>query len=348
MNPSMSFINNYSSVASNEMNFPFVNINNGVTDSAVFIPESKYIEAQIDGLRFQILKTTSEGGQVILSVIGKDGRECAEIKFNHTDPEKELLAGLSYKSNCRIGGEMSRGEQTIKMIKALILYAFQSYPEFEYVGFMDKSERQCDSSEKIDLADYSFWVYGETWYQKNFMAIPDPFDTGLLDGMSAIHTVLDSKISEDISSIFLRTGDGFPSSHMKNDFLFLYEKEKKNGNTWRSFLNMVFSKESKFSQKYGSSMTCAFFNYIYDKLANKLGIRFRMSGTLWRIPVDVAHAYPEHSSIVFKEVDPIHIRVKRGGLRNTRKKKSVVSGYGGIWRTTSIGKHHTRKSYMVR
>jgi len=347
------FIDNYASVKSNEMEIPFVSDNN--TDISnytnVFIPESKYIEATIGEFKYQIHKEVYSGGQVIIAIIGKDGNECVHMKFNYNDPEKELvLSGLSYKKICRIGVEMESGLQTVYMIKSLILYALQEFPEFDYVGFMEDSSRKCGSNNlKMDLAEQNYWLYGKTWYQRHFGAVPDPIDTGLMNGLMSIDARLNSPIIENISYIFARTGNNYISENMKNDFITLFEVQKNEGKTWRQFLYSVFSRESEFSYKYGFPMMCAFFIFVHDRLATLLNIGFRLAQTMWRINRNVAESYPEFDIVVFRNTDqPMYKRAIGGSRTRHRRKRSRINGYGGLWRQLSYGKHKTMKRYHNR
>lgn len=316
------------------------------------IPESKYIKATIGDYEYQIHKQVREGGQVILAIIGKDGAECAHMKFNYNDPEKELvLSGLSYKKKCRIGAEMERGIQTVYMIKSLLIYALQEYPEFDYVGLMDMSSRECmEGGEQLDLAEYNYWLYGKTWYQRNFGAIPDPTDHGLLHGLHNLDACLNSPITEDISRLFFRTGDNFPASFMKQEFNTLYEIQKREGKTWRQFLYAVFSRESSFVRKYGFPTMCGFFIYVHKILLNVLHIGFQLAGTMWNIPRGAVEKYHEFDTIQFNELsEPIHARGPvRGGAKTLRPRRKN-DGYGGSWRQLSFGRHPSikqEKSYL--
>jgi hypothetical protein len=246
---------------------------------------------------------------------------------------------------------MERGEQTIKMVKALIIYALKEYPEFNYVGFMEKSERVCESHDvKMDLAEYHYWLTFKTWYQTHFQAVPDPMDTALESGLLQLQNRLNKPVVEDLSSIFFRTGDSFPTQSMKMDFMYLYEGHKSAGKSWNTFLKSVFSRESEYCRKYGFPAVCALFEYVNGKLSNLLDIRLRLGGTLWQITRDTVESYPEYKIIRFREgIDPKHVRRMTGGVQKRftnkvmRRNKSARLGYGCAWRKLSYGKHMTMK-----
>ena len=76
---------------------------------------------------------------------------------------------LNYFKECRIGGDLEKGEGTKDIIRSAFALVLQKMPHITHFKLTDSSSVLCESV-TISLPVLSLLKYGKTWYEKHFFA----------------------------------------------------------------------------------------------------------------------------------------------------------------------------------
>lgn len=362
--------------------------------NAIYTPENnstisesvrteEYYRTTIDGIQFQIY-FQQIGNIKYYQIIDKRGNDCVRISMDMGDPERELfMGGLSYKPSCSLDITLPRGNGTVSMIKAALIFAMKMNPELQYIVFSDDSHFDCmipgeSTYISIPLHTHNFIIYGKTWYQRMFGAVPA--DNGrwtrqIEPSLEELHKPLPDHFHDlwaiHTSTISKRT-DGWVFD-AKEDMQATFTTMKSNGATCMEYLHAMFSKESLLFKNYGEHVPCSIFYLLMPKLMDMFNVpQFQM--TQWKIERTTIESYSEYDSfVVSKNENPSHIK-RRNTYKNnsrlsylfnnispyytiggTRKRTSmhIPGNYGGLHGYLSCPKHerlgrkvtvkHTRK-----
>jgi len=95
---------------------------------------------------------------------------CELSKENNKIKETGYLVKIRYDMLCSVEEKLQHGGDIKKIIKLLIQYIHDVYPEVKYVLFNDLSTRRCNNGPIVNLAVMTYLYSEKTWYEKNFDA----------------------------------------------------------------------------------------------------------------------------------------------------------------------------------
>lgn len=131
----------------------------------------KRIRHQIKIDNHTIILTTYETETSIIIYLGGVKHWCIHStihKDNNKIKEEGYLVKIRYDLLCSVEEKMQRGGDITKLLKLLIQYIHDIYPEVKYLSFNDLSTRRCDNGYDTNLAVMTYLYSGKTWYEKNF------------------------------------------------------------------------------------------------------------------------------------------------------------------------------------
>jgi hypothetical protein len=271
--------------------------------------DDEYYKISVGRFMFQVV-ATRKGERYTYEALDADGIACINIVINLSDPESELLlSGLSFRESCTIGYPMTRGEGTVAMIKALLIFVMHKHPTIDRVTLTDDSKFDCvlpdGSRVPIHLGIHNLLLYGKTWYQRIFGATP--IDDSTKRNTNIILQKLNSPLPDNFNVFWnIRTGNYFDAKHewihvMKQEMQALFSDMK--SKTCMEYLRAVFARDSILSKKYGDNIPCA----IYYLLQQHLETQFSVSNiwmSQWEISRDVIENYPEYHT---SSIEPNHM-----------------------------------------
>lgn len=120
-----------------------------------------------------IILTTYETETSISIYLGGVNHWCIHStlpKDNNKIKEEGYLVKIRYDLLCSVEEKIHRGGDITKLLKLLIQYIHDTYPDVKYLSFNDLSNRRCDNESNINLAVMTYLYSGKTWYEKNFDA----------------------------------------------------------------------------------------------------------------------------------------------------------------------------------
>lgn len=124
-----------------------------------------------------IILSTSETNRSINIYLGGVKHWCIHcelIKENNMIKEEGYLVKIRYDMLCSVEENINRGGDITKLLKLLIQYVYDTYPEVKYLLFNDLSIRRCDNGYDTNLAVMTYLYTEKTWYEKNFGATISP------------------------------------------------------------------------------------------------------------------------------------------------------------------------------
>lgn len=95
------------------------------------------------------------------------------------DKRSDML-NVGYHPSCTVDGKMPRGDGTKKMIRCALMVYMSMYNKRK-IYFKDTSTIDCGGT-RSSLALINITLYGKTWYERHFGAIPEnAYDASILD-----------------------------------------------------------------------------------------------------------------------------------------------------------------------
>lgn len=87
-------------------------------------------------------------------------------------PDEKIanLSKIEFNEGCSLSGHFERGKDIKTIMRLLISYIQDHYPNINSIQFNDFSYRNCTSTQTIDLATFYYLLYGKTWYMKHMGA----------------------------------------------------------------------------------------------------------------------------------------------------------------------------------
>ena len=237
-----------------------------------------------------------------------NGKDCVQIMYQGYDPDAELvLSGLKYKPICSIDSPMSNGLPTRLMIKSVLLFAVQQFPQFDRICFKDDSTFDCqikdtDYSTQIHASIHNFVIYGKTWYERHFNAecyYPDT-RTNMDISLQKLRESIDVEFDVFWKEVFHLSRPEWLMK-MKSDLDTFYTMSKSQKKSWMHLFYHLFSREADaFVQKtYGSTISCNLYNEMKDWIKATF-IKFDDDIHMY-IMRDSIQSYPEVTHILFEE-----------------------------------------------
>jgi hypothetical protein len=300
-----------------------------------------YYRTTIHGYTFQIFKKI-DGSVTQMFILDSRGRSCIEIMLNKNLPIPELqLRDVFYKDSCSFTTPFLRGHGTIMMTKALLLFAIKTYEDYPYVTLQDGSAFDCilpDELHKISipLHTHNFLIYGKTWYERIFGAVPE--SDLIRERMKESLDILNTPVNGTFSEFWTIKTDGLKpwidAIKPKIEYMFHQSVGKL---SWKDFLYSLFSKKSELSKQFSENIPCSIFKLLLPHLENYFRIpRFQASD--WKITRDVIEAYPERTIHFVENNEPSRKKYRTNHTTDPRNLflSEEVSKY-------TVGGRHTRK-----
>ena len=302
----------------------------------------KYFRIVVNGIQFQLLHNI-QGSKHIYAVLDSKDVECIRITVDIDDPETELFIGsLSYCPDCALDKSLPRGEGTVAMIKAALIFVMKQ-TEMDFVTLTDDSSFDCelpddDALINIELYTHNFLIYGKTWYQRKFGAVPDDKLEIERERERDMEISLDN-LHKPLPNDFKYIWPNHLSTNLKhNNWLVAFRDEMKElyetkKSEWDSltYFHEIFGKEFK------ENVHCAIFKLLEPHLRKYYNIpNFKM--TQWKIERSAIESYPEFTEIV-ENVEPLHVKRNNDEARFTYIPNFTVGGK----RTRKNGTRHTVK-----
>ena len=82
------------------------------------------------------------------------------------------IEGISYNNKCAAGDQMSRMVGTFQMVMSAIKFVMLKYEHITGFTLKDTSHMRCSDGKTIELSYLQSAMYGKTWYQHRFHAVP--------------------------------------------------------------------------------------------------------------------------------------------------------------------------------
>lgn len=180
--------------------------------------------------------TTYETINTIIIYIGSYDIYCIDVQLlkDNTSHTSNIgyLTKARWDSICSLDEPFGKGVDTIIMIRALIMYINDHYPNVKYLLFNDKSTKTCDDGNSVSLAAMKFLTDGKTWYEDHFDISIDEFNKSIYEKIKKNIIVIKKDLSFDKFSMYsnIKLLD-IPNDELKE----LYN----NNNNWQDFFSYI-------------------------------------------------------------------------------------------------------------
>lgn len=200
--------------------------------------EKVFVEGKINNsIRKKVMIiTTYETAGTITIYIGSRDIYCIDVQLLKNKDLSTVTTGYLTKARwdsvCSIDEPFSKGSDTILMIKLLINYINDKYPDVKELKFNDMSTKTCDDGNSVSLAAMKLLTDGKTWYESHFdIKLNDISDT-LYKQLKTDITNKKKEISFDNFSMYSNINFlNIPDSELRE----LYNKS----NTWQEFFSEI-------------------------------------------------------------------------------------------------------------
>jgi len=113
---------------------------------------------------------------------------CIHLSIYDEDDEA-ILNGLQYGPKCSTIRNMRRHVDTLRMLKAGLIYIFRTYPRIKHVSLTDKAAVG-GANAKIMLTAKRLLQGKKGWYEEHFGAVPDPQNKSTISTLKALSNPL--------------------------------------------------------------------------------------------------------------------------------------------------------------
>jgi hypothetical protein len=142
------------------------------------------------------------------------------------------LTKVRWDSVCSIGEPFGTGTDTILMVKTLVSYINDNYPNVRQLVFNDMSTRICDNGNSVSLAAMKLLTCGKTWYESHFDTTLDTFNDTLYTHIKKSITGKKHELSFDKFSMYSNIQYlEIPNGVLRE----LYDNSK----TWQEFFSEI-------------------------------------------------------------------------------------------------------------
>jgi hypothetical protein len=198
----------------------------------------KGIRQQLKMDNHTIILTTYETDTKITIYLGGMKHWCIHcelIKENNIIKEEGYLIKIRYDLLCSVEEKIQRGGDITKLLKLVIQYIHDTYPEVKSLLFNDLSTRRCDNGYNTNLAVMTYLYLEKTWYEKNFdasVAIQSK------ESMIEIKRKLkeSKKLSWDVIKDTIYNYKELP--YTETELQMIYDKS----NSWKDFFEVIMNK----------------------------------------------------------------------------------------------------------
>jgi hypothetical protein len=180
--------------------------------------------------------TTYETINTIVIYMGNYDIYCMDIQLLKDNIMKSVNIGYLTKARwdslCSLDEPFKNGIDTIIMIKTLILYINNNYPNVKYLLFNDMSTKTCDDGNSVSLAAMKFLTDGKTWYEDHFDISIDKFNNEIYNHIKNNITDIKNTLSFDNFSMYSNINYLNMSSDILRD---IYN----NSTSWQDFFSEI-------------------------------------------------------------------------------------------------------------
>jgi hypothetical protein len=256
-----------------------------------------YYTVKTESGNFQILDEIKDNIQYF-RIIDRNGKDCMQIRhmMNESPPEL-VLSGVSYKPNCTMHMDMESGKPTRDMIRALLVLVMKTVKSVPDIAFLDQSSFDCLAMDgqhvfEINLCLHNFILYGKTWYERYFGAIP--FYTEDTPKMAESNQLLEQSYTNISFEQFIKEALRYTSN--ADWVTVIREKIVKPYNenqslSWRSFFKTIFNR---------SDIACNLYEELRPYIQHNF-IKFPFNEFHMRIERSIIESYSEFNSLDFVE-----------------------------------------------
>jgi len=196
------------------------------------------IEATIDDRIHKkvMIITTYETINTIHIYIGSRNIYCMDVQLlkdkEFGTADTGVLTKVRWDTVCSIDEPFGKGTDTIMMIKALVTYIHNNYPNVVSLTFNDMSTKICDDGNSVSLAAMKLLTDGKTWYETHFDVSTDDINTYIYNKMKENITQKKQEMIFFKFSMYAQTQSlPIPTDTVKE----LYE----NSPTWQQFFSFI-------------------------------------------------------------------------------------------------------------
>jgi hypothetical protein len=116
--------------------------------------------------------TSYETASAITIYIGSYDIYCVEVVLYKRSSDNTFYSGTLNKARwdnaCSLGSPFEKGTDTIMILKLLMTYIKDRYPDVPYIAFTDMSTKTCEDGSSVNLAGMKIFTVGKTWYESHF------------------------------------------------------------------------------------------------------------------------------------------------------------------------------------
>jgi hypothetical protein len=180
--------------------------------------------------------TTYETINTIIIYIGNHDIYCIDVQLlkdaNTNTVNMGYLTKARWDAVCSIEEPFTNGGDTIMMIKLLVSYIKDKYPNVSGLMFNDMSTKTCDDGNSVSLASMKFLTDGKTWYESHFDISIDSINKYSYDMMKENANIKKQELSFDNFSMYSNINYLQIPNHELRD---LYNNSK----TWQVFFSQI-------------------------------------------------------------------------------------------------------------
>jgi hypothetical protein len=226
--------------------------------------DTKRYKMRVDGK--SMILTVFEELNSLTFYLGGYKIYCVDAQITKDDEgifhTRGFLTKVRYDTQCAHEGEFKRGSDTTMILKLMMTYIKNNYPEVKTMKFTDLSTRICDNGASISLSAMKLFIDGRSWY------LPVPEEQ---EGMpSTGEKYFASGWYEDHFGAKI-----YPNDKLEYNSIIENANAEKHSMTWQQFCNRYLSRtkvpETKVSieEIYNTSNTWQEF---FKKIRDDIGI----------------------------------------------------------------------------
>ena len=175
----------------------------------------------------KLTDTIDKGRHLYTFSLGGKHKYCITIALKPDAPEDGYIDTMEYNKACVKDGTLEHREGTSHLGKTALWVFHSLFPQVKRFTLIDDSHIYCEEGSKqfkLNLAYDSILKHNKTWYEDKLNAqLPEPL----------------MKLYKDSCSILDKPLDPFDFIIQRNENLKPYEKEYKESNSPRDFLNRL-------------------------------------------------------------------------------------------------------------
>jgi len=201
--------------------------------------EKVVIESNIKNKHYKktMIITTFACENSITIYIGNYDIYCIDVQLLKNRESGIVDTGILTKArwdiSCSINEPFTKGVDTTIIIKLMLQYIHDRYPQVKYITFTDMSTKECEDGSSVNLAAMKLLTDGKTWYETHFDAKIDPM---LKDGYVNMRKYAETVKNNMSFDVFIGNLPQNTYSYITKDEL---RKLYDNAQSWQEFFYPV-------------------------------------------------------------------------------------------------------------